>query len=209
MPKKESPLSALDAYLPTGAYEGVAHYLQQYKVHLTITRERQTILGNYRNRHRDMNHRITVNGNLNPYSFLITLLHELAHLLTYEQYGNRIAAHGKEWKDAYGGILAEFIPKKIFPPDLEKVLLQGLHNPAATSCAEPQLVRALKKYDAGNAYRFLEELPAGSLFRIKSGNVYRKGDRVRTRYKCEEQGSGRVYLFSPVYEVELFSGERT
>ena len=113
MPKKESPLSGLSAFIPGECLPEVIKYLQQYKVHLTITRERKSILGNYRSRISDKNHRITVNGNLNKYSFLITLLHELAHLLAYEKYGHRIQAHGKQWKEEYSKILSEFIPKKI------------------------------------------------------------------------------------------------
>lgn len=203
MPKKESPLTALHSFLPEGSFEGVAHYLHHYKVHLTITRERQTILGNYRNKIFDKAHRISVNGNLNKYTFLITLLHELAHLLAHEKYGNRILAHGKQWKEEYGKILSEFIPKKIFPAEIEKLLLQSLKNPAATTCAEPHLTRALKKYDAKKEGHFLvEELPAESLFKVKSGAVFKKGERIRKRFKCIEVATKKVYLFSPVYEVQ-------
>jgi SprT protein len=203
MPKKESPLTALNSFLPEGSFEGVAHYLEQYKVHLTITRERQTILGNYRNKVFDKNHRISVNGNLNKYTFLITLLHELAHLLAYEKYGNRILAHGEQWKQEYGKILSEFIPKKIFPPEIERLLIQSLKNPAATTCAEPHLTRALKQYDAKKqGHFFVEELPPGSLFKVNSGAVFKKGERIRKRFKCVEVATKKVYLFSPVYEVE-------
>jgi len=204
MPKKESPLTALNSFLPEGSFEEVAQYLHQYKVHLTITRERQTILGNYRNKVFDKNHRISINGNLNKYSFLITLLHELAHLLAYEKYGHRIQAHGKQWKEEYGKILSEFIPKKIFPADIERTLLVSLKDPAATTCAEPHLTRILKKYDAKKEGSFfVEELPAGSLFRVKSGAVFKKGERIRKRFKCVEVATKKVYLFSPVYEVAL------
>ncbi len=203
MPKKESPLTALNSFLPEGSFDEVAQYLHQYKVHLTITRERQTILGNYRNKHFDKAHRISVNGNLNKYSFLITLLHELAHLLAHEKYGNRILAHGKQWKEEYGKILSEFIPKKIFPAEIERLLIAGLRNPAATTCAEPHLTRALKSYDVKKeGYFFVEELPAGSLFKVNSGAVFKKGERIRKRFKCVEVATKKVYLFSPVYEVE-------
>ena len=203
MPKKESPLTALNSFLPQGSFEEVARYLHQYKVHLTITRERQTILGNYRNKVVDKNHRISVNGNLNKYSFLITLLHELAHLLAHEKHGNRIQAHGKQWKEEYGKILSEFIPKKIFPADIEKSLLVSLHNPAATTCAEPHLTRTLKKYDVKKeGYYFVEELPAGSLFKVNNGAVFKKGERIRKRFRCVEVATKKVYLFSPVYEVQ-------
>jgi hypothetical protein len=202
MPKKESPLTALSSFLPEGSFEEVAYYLHHYKVHLTITRERQSILGNYRNKVFDKNHRISVNGNLNKYSFLITLLHELAHLLAHEKYGHRIQAHGKQWKEEYGKILSEFIPKKNFPPEIEKLLVQSLKNPAATTCAEPHLIRALKKYDVKKeGYFFVEELPAGSLFKVNSGAIFKKGERIRKRFKCVEVATKKVYLFSPVYEV--------
>jgi len=203
MAKKESPLTALNSFLPEGSFEGVAWYLQHYKVHLTITRERQSILGNYRNKVVDKNHRISINGNLNKYSFLITLLHELAHLLAHEKYGHRILAHGKQWKEEYGKILAEFIPKKVFPVEIEKLLMKSLQNPAATTCAEPHLTRALKLFDAKKEHHFLvEELPEGSLFKIKKGGIFKKGERIRKRFKCVEVVTKKVYLFSPVYEVE-------
>ena len=204
MPKKESPLTALSSFLPEGSFEEVAYYLHHYKVHLTITRERQSILGNYRNKVFDKNHRISVNGNLNKYSFLITLLHELAHLLAHEKYGHRIQAHGKQWKEEYGKILSEFIPKKNFPPEIEKLLVQSLKNPAATTCTEPHLIRALKKYDVKKeGYFFVEELPVGSLFKVNSGAIFKKGERIRKRFKCVEVTTKKIYLFSPVYEVVL------
>jgi hypothetical protein len=203
MPKKESPLSELNSFLPEGSFEEVARYLYQYKVHLTITRERKTILGNYRNKVVDKNHRISVNGNLNKYSFLITLLHELGHLLANEKYGHKIQAHGKQWKEEYGKILTEFIPKKIFPPDIENSLLARLKDPAATTCAEPHLTRVLKKYDVKKeGYLFVEELPAGGLFKVNNGAIFKKGERIRKRFKCVEVTTRRIYLFSPVYEVQ-------
>src|SRR5258706_1455112 len=115
MSKIESPLSGLATFLPDGCLPPVISYLQQYKVHLTVTRERKTILGNYRNKISDKNHRITVNGNLNKYSFLITLLHELGHLLAYEKFGHRIAPHGPQWKNEYAKIITVFLQQKIFP----------------------------------------------------------------------------------------------
>ena len=79
----------------------------------------------------------------------------------------------------------------------------SLKDPAATSCAEPHITRTLKKYDAKKEdHFFVEELPAGSLFRVKSGAVFKKGERIRKRFKCTEVATKKVYLFSPVYEVE-------
>ncbi|MDZ4796084.1 MAG: SprT-like domain-containing protein [Bacteroidota bacterium] len=202
MPKKEVPLDHLQQYLPPDTSTAVTAYLQQYKVHLTIAKERKSILGDYRHRTQLANHRISINGNLNSFAFLITLLHELAHLLTFEQHGNRVMAHGKEWKIIYGQLLNQFLLNKIFPADIEKELMISLKNPAASSCAEDGLLRVLRNYDNKESHhRLVEELPANALFRIKDGRVFQKGEQLRKRFKCKEIKTGKFYLFSPVYEV--------
>lgn len=208
MPKKEAPLDHLQNYLPPGTYDAVINYLQQHKVHLTITRERKSILGDYRHRTQHANHRISVNSNLNRFAFLITLLHELAHLLTFEQHSNRIPAHGREWKMIYGQLLKQFVTGKIFPADVEKELLMSLKNPAASSCAEDGLLRVLRKYDEKDSHhRLVEELSLNELFLISDRRIFKRGEKLRKRYKCKEVQTGKEYLFSPVYEVELVSQE--
>jgi hypothetical protein len=122
MAKIEHPLAALRHYLPEGAFEPVVHLINLYKVHLTVTKERKSVLGDYRHAGMGSNHKISVNGNLNKFEFLITLLHELAHLLCFEQHKNRVDAHGKEWKNIYSTLLAEFIRLEIFPSDIQKSL---------------------------------------------------------------------------------------
>jgi len=202
MPKKQVPIGQLNDYLPPGTYEAVLAYLSQYKVHLTVARDRKSVLGDYRHRTNQDNHRISVNGNLNSWSFLITLLHELAHLLAFEHFGNDIMAHGKEWKRVYGGLLDQFLQKKIFPSDIELELLRSLQNPGASSCAEDGLLRVLRRYDKHSHHRLVEELAINTLFRTSDGRVFQKGEKLRKRFKCAEVKTGKVYLFSPVYEVE-------
>ncbi|MGI9138821.1 MAG: SprT-like domain-containing protein, partial [Sediminibacterium sp.] len=84
---------------------------------------------------------------MNKYEFLITLLHELAHLLCFEQYRNRVEAHGKEWKTIYGSLLAAFIKLDVFPEDINKALKKTLLNPAATANGETKLLLVLRKYN--------------------------------------------------------------
>ena len=55
MPKQEAPLHQLQSYLPEGCLEEVLYYLQHYKVQLTVTRERKSVLGDYRNSHAGKN----------------------------------------------------------------------------------------------------------------------------------------------------------
>jgi SprT protein len=207
MPRKEAPLNQLESYLPPNTYNAVLQYLHQYRVHLTVARERKSILGDYRHRTHGKTHRISVNGNLNTYSFLITLLHELAHLLTFEQYGNKVQSHGREWKLIFGQLLHQFVQQHVFPSNIERALMQSLHNPAASSCADDALLRVLKSYDKKEDNMvFVESLPTGALFTTHDGKVFKKGEKMRKRFKCEEVATKRLYLFSPVYEVSPISG---
>ncbi|MFL5740832.1 MAG: SprT-like domain-containing protein [Flavisolibacter sp.] len=204
MAKKEAHISQLQDYLPPNTFEPVLAYLQHYHVHLTVARDRKSILGDYRHKVRGQNHRISVNGSLNKYSFLITLLHELAHLLTFEKFGHRAAAHGKEWKSIFGELLARFIEQKVFPEDIRSALLQSIHDPAASSCADETLLRTLRKYNEVQSHLvFVETMPEGCLFRTYDGKVFRKGEKMRKRFRCVEVKTRRIYLFSPVYEAEL------
>lgn len=204
MNKKESPLQALTIYLPKGSFEHIERYLIIHKVHLTVTRERSSVLGNYQGAYNGKNHRISVNGNLNKYSFLITLIHELAHLLAFEKFGPRISAHGAQWKKEYSKLLAIFISHKIFPKDVEEELFATLENPAASSCAETSLLRVLRKYDTPKpGFYLLEELPEQSVFKIKNGSLFRKLLQKRKRILCGLEGTTKQYLFSPITEVQL------
>lgn len=106
-------------------------------------------------------------------------------------------------KNEFSKILAQFLLKKIFPPDIHRALLKTLQNPAASSCADTGLLRVLHLYDEKKeGVMLVESLPDGSIFKIKGGRVFKKMERIRKRIKCVEVDTGKVYLFSPVYEVE-------
>jgi len=82
-------------------------------------------------------------------------------------------------------------------------LLRSLKNPAATTCAEDGLLRVLRKYDSKESdNRLVEEIETNKLFRTHDGRVFKKEGKLRKRFKCIEIKTGRVYLFSPVYEVQ-------
>jgi SprT protein len=203
MAKEKVAFEALKDYLPINSFELVMPLILQHKVHLTITKERQTKLGDYRNAHAGKNHRISVNGNLNKYSFLITLLHELAHLLAFEQYGHTIQSHGKEWKQVFSQVLASFLNHHIFPDDVAKEVKKSLKNPAASSCAEEGLQRVLMNYDRKKiGIKTVETIPQGTNFKLSNGRVFTKGEKIRKRYRCLEIATAKIYLFSPIFEVE-------
>ncbi len=205
MSKVEHPLYALKAYLPEGAFGPVLALIHQYKLHLTVTKARKSVLGDYRHPKMGANHKISVNGNLNQYEFLITLLHELGHLLCYEQYRNRVDAHGKEWKYLYGLLLADFIQRDIFPLDIKKSLKKTILNPAATANGETALLLVLRKYDVvkKEGMAFVAHLPDGALFETEKGKRFQKIKKRRIRIECVELTTGHIYSFSGLSEVRV------
>jgi len=206
MSKREAPLNSLADFLPPHTFQLVEPFLLHHKVHLTITRSRSTVLGDYRNAYADKAHRITVNGNLNPYAFLITLLHELAHLITFLRFGHRVASHGTEWKQQFSDLLKQFLISGVFPSDIKEQLMRSLKSPAASSCADDGLMRVLRNYDpVREGYCMVEELSIGSHFMIKNERKFIRQEKIRKRIKAIEVATGKIYLFSPVYEVKIIS----
>jgi hypothetical protein len=192
----------LSKYVPEGAAGIVASWVIDLNFDLHISHERQSKYGDYRYGHGYKRPRISVNHNLNPYAFLVTLVHEVAHLTSHKKYGSRIKPHGVEWKQEFRLAMRPFFLKKTFPPHLETALQDYLNNPAASSCSDENLYRTLKSFDDSSVpYVHLEDLKEGAVFRASRGRIFTKGPRLRKRFKCREESSGHYYLFSPVAEV--------
>lgn len=205
MAVSEHPMQALADFLPEGTFDRVVSYIHHYKVHLTISKQRKSVLGDYRHSGWGSHHRISVNGNLNKYEFLITLLHELAHLLTYELHKNRVEPHGKEWKANYSRLLVDFVQQKVFPADVEKALQKSIHNPSATANGETELLLVLRKYNAVKREGIMHviDVPENALFQTENGRIFRKGALRRKRFECVEVTTGNRYTFSAISEVRL------
>jgi len=202
--KKEHPFAALAQFLPEGTYDQVIPYFREHTIHLTLTKERKSVLGDYRMPVADHPvHRISINATLNPYSFLITLLHELAHMFVYNRYKGSVAPHGTEWKEQFSRMLIPYIGIHFFPPDIEKALIRYIHNPKASTCTDTHLYKALYRYSHNKeGWTLLEDLAPGAQFSIGGGMRYLIIEKRRTRYRCQELKTGKMYLFPAIYEVK-------
>ena len=190
-------------YLPESAVVPCFELIKTSQVHLKIVNERVTRHGDYRRR-KDGRHQITVNASLNKYRFLITLVHEIAHLVAFEKYGRHIKPHGLEWKKTFQYLMLPFIRPQIFPSKLLPLLARHFKNPKASSSTDAQLSIALKQFDEQQReINYVFELPIGSVFRIYNGKLFKKGTKRTKRYECIELKTGRMYLFQPNAEVEL------
>lgn len=195
----------LQKYLPERAIEACLALIKDNGVHLKIVNERVTRHGDYQQLPNGK-HKITVNATLNKYRFLITLVHEIAHLIAFEKFGSRIKPHGKEWKRTFQHLMLPFIRPEIFPPQLLPLLAKHFRNPKASSSTDARLSIALKSFDEQHTDKsYVFELPLGCIFRLYNGKLYKKGNRRVKRYECVEVKTGKMYLFQPNAEVEFIS----
>jgi hypothetical protein len=172
----------------------VANWILELKVVFVISKPRRSKLGDFRPAHNGKAARITVNGDLHPFSFLITTIHEFAHLGCYLKFKNKVAPHGPEWKKIYSDMLALFLKQNIFPEELNLALRKHIASPTASSCSCPILSAALAKYDSREG-ELLGKLGPTDEFEF-NGEIYRYVLLRRTRILCERLSDGKRYLIS-------------
>ena len=174
--------NTIENYVPTASLNLLTQYLERWKVNIVITRKRHTKYGDFRVLP-EGGHQITINQMPNPYRFLIITLHEIAHLVSYQDFGRGIKPHGKEWKNTYRNIILPFLTPDIFPEELLKILQLHFRNPRASSDTDLKLVVALNKFDPSSEKNYIFELDKGTVFEIHNG---RKFILVKKRVKRYE-----------------------
>ena len=195
-------MADLYSYIPVHAVEQVKIYLSNWNVDIKVVSKRKSKHGDYR-KTLSGSYQITINKSSNPYRFLITLIHELAHHVAFQEFGIRIRPHGKEWKITFQKLMLSLINPAIFPDNLLKVIAHHFKNPKASSDTDFRLVMELSSFDEITNKTHIFELAEGSLFSISDGRKFILGKRRVKRFECEEVSTQRKYVFSPHAEVTL------
>ena len=195
--------ASLSKYMPKQAAPIISQWIDDYSCQFRVSRRRTSKLGDYRAPYGKHGHRISVNGDLNPYACLSTTVHEFAHLKTWNTYGNRVKPHGTEWKTNFQRLIQPFLHTSIFPDDILTALTTYMTNPAAASCTDVELFKRLSAYDtaSGNDYS-IAQLPYDAVFATHNGRIFQKKEQLRKRYRCVELKTQRIYLFQPIAQVQ-------
>ena len=190
--------SELKKYIPLEASKLVDELVKKHPFELKIKNNRKTKHGDFRTTHNGAL-KISINKDLNKFRFLVTLIHEIAHLIAYKKFGNK-KPHGKEWKLTFKNLMLPFLTDEIFPPEILSPLANYLINPKARTDADLNLSLALRRYDEKTDKKLIFEIETGTLF-THNKRVYRKGVKRRTRYECVEIKTQKKYLFQQNAEV--------
>ena len=191
-------MQSLDSFLPKESVDSIKKWLTDYNCQLSIKKSRATKLGDYR--FYKGQHHISINNDLNPYSFLITLTHEIAHMVVKEEYSPRVLPHGKEWKMTFQKLMIPFLP--VFPEEIQKHLALHLKNPKASTSSDFELVKALRQFDEKHILT-ISDIPNGTVFETSNGKKYLKEKRLKKRYQCKSLSNNKRYLFNPLAEVKI------
>ena len=192
----------LENYLPQTAVLPVNKLLTGMDVKIRVVSLRVTRHGDYK-KLANGEHIISLNATENPYRFLITLLHEIAHLVAYQTYGQRIKPHGREWKKTFQHLMLPYLRPEIFPMELLPLLAKHFRNPKASSSTDAALALALKEFDPPSDKIPVIEIQVGREFELYNGKKFTRGRQRVKRIECIEVNTGRLYLFQPNAEVIL------
>lgn len=185
--------NALKAHIPASSIAYVAQLMRNVEVDFHLSKPRSTKLGHYRAPYKGQPQSVSINSDLSPERFLLTLIHELAHLFTYQEYGRKVKPHGGEWKRCFQQLMTPLLSPVVFSEEILPHLIRHLNNPKATSCVDRELHKRFEAME-GKSNVCLDELPEGAEFKLEGGRTFVKGKKRRTRYMCYELPGRRAYL---------------
>lgn len=192
----------LRKYVPEAAADYCIDLWQLYDFPLLIKGDRKTKLGDFRGNRHTKKVSISVNGTLNPHAFLLTYLHELAHLIVWQQHPAGVKPHGPEWQAQFQLLMQPLLNEEVFPVEVLRPLKKYMQRPAAStaSCQPLWIALRIQEEKPENAL-LLAQVPDGQKFRF-SNTVYMKMEKRRTRVLCQNLSNGRRYLISTAAQVE-------
>jgi len=193
----------LEKYLPPKALTDACRLLEDADVSLKIVPPRKTLHGSYRIPTTYQKHFITINNNLNPYTFLITLLHEIAHAHAWTKH--KAKGHQKEWKQCFKQLLNHFIQLDLFPAEIQTALKQHVEKIRYSDITDINLTKALRQYDnqTTNAKTIsLHEIPRNTVF-SHGRIIFHKGETLRKYILCKNLTNNKMYRCHPLMMVSV------
>ncbi len=185
-------------------HDSIIVYIQDlivlHKIQFILSKPRKTKFGDYRAIPNENLFIITVNDNLNPVQFLITVLHELAHHITWVKHNRFVKPHGKEWKQEYQRVFIPILTNKYIDEPLKRMLANHLKNPKASSFSDVHLNEFLKS-NFNESITRVSDTPMNTPF-VLGKRTFVKDKKLRTRFLCTDLGNNKKYLIHGHTEIQ-------
>lgn len=190
----------LNDRVPQHALSYCCQLWQEEPFAFKLTKKRHSKLGDYRFDPRKKSHTVTVNHDLNPYQFLITYVHEVAHRRVHLK-NRKSKPHGAPWKQEFQRLMLPLLNPDVFPEDILRPLAKHMKNPKASTASDPILTLTLRKFDLQKTALTLAELEPQDEFLIRRRS-FRYLEKKRTRALCLDLGNSKRYLIPLMAEIE-------
>lgn len=199
---RPADMEVLRAKLGDALAESVLDYLIDRGCTLVLSRPRKSKFGDFRAG--PSGYRISVNKDLNPFRFALTLFHELAHLQVYGIHKGKVQPHGEEWKQAYRELLDSYSVETLFArdPELLAVYRAERSHPRAQAGLHGLKEEVLGQFDPPDDRCMLSELVEGQRF-VFRGKEYIKLKSQRSRALCVRTQDNRRYTISLAARVDI------
>ena len=192
--------------IPQGSLEYVKTLLENENILIKLKNNRKTKHGDFSVK-KDFSLEISINSDMNPFRFLITLLHEISHFFVYQDFGFKTKPHGFQWKTKFKELLTPVINNKVFPDEILSPLAKYAINPKASTDTDLDLSIALNKYNV-SVSTYVLDLKQGDKFEASNKKKYLVIGKRTKRYECMEIDSKKTYLFSPNYKIMKVINEK-
>jgi len=203
MKDKQLPTDIWRAKLLAGSEELVGNWLITSPVPVFLSKTRRSKHGDFRVPRNGKQAYITINHDLHPVEFLVTLAHEIAHYRNWTRYGRRVKPHGQEWRNEFRAMLAEVLKAEILEKEVAAEVVQHYFKRVLIgSGTSEKLNRLLGKTQENSNVLHVSDLPEGARFTLRSGKTFIKGKKLRKRYQCCDAFSSRIYTVHPMAEVK-------
>ena len=194
----------LKKYIPKNSEDIYLRILSENKFRLIIKNPRQTKYGDFRPSHNNKPATITINNNLCEAQFHLTFLHEIAHLIAWNKYKNKIKPHGQEWFYEFKLLLKESLENNIFSKEIEHAIIKCffLKQNYNNNCIA--IKKAIKAENSTDILT-IENIPENTVFTLKNNKQFLKEKKRRVKYLCTETKSKKKYLVHELAEILPFN----
>lgn len=190
--------NALKIHMSPKQIEFVLPYFIERKLKMHIKTEKNSYKGLCR---MPLNasdyYKITVCRTDNEDLFFLVFLHEVAHMEVNIKYGRKVLAHGMEWSNTFRALIIQSIKNSCFNDYSAKVLTDFLSKGVLITTAKMHKIEALIENNSNPDIIRVLQVPENALFILQGGKIFKKCERIKTRYRCIDVKTGKAYRVHP------------